>query len=326
MESPESFIKRTLSEYVFCAMAGHLGVKKPVFNASEDTCYHIMKEMKGKKLDSYIKNLLPEHVKSIISIKLLEALRDQVSNKRIIHQDLKPENIIVTLFPEVEVNIIDYGYSKFFGQFDYFESGNLLYAPPEHFHLLLNQKTKSSDLFSMARIIAQLWVTDNGLYEDSASDVDKNWEKAKLYAFNAQKMLSIPQYPALEIPLKQMLSINKEQRPDIHNAIDHLKEAISNPDMKTGIPDEYESPAKNVEKKISISGFLIQELYAQSAKLNHPAIMITSIAASLALGWPLSVTFPGSYALTGIGLFAYKAYEAYKETPSEIEEFIADPP
>lgn len=154
---------------------------------------------------------------------LLKAVQEQVTNKGIIHLDLKPENIIADLGPPISVHILDYGLSIDAKNPNGKQSGSPSYYSPEivadPFSI-----TGKADVFSIARVIALVWHGINKTYQDE--DV----YKAALCAPNAEDLLlenlgaSIPTLKAeqkniiLDI-LTAMLKIKPEERISIEEAI-----------------------------------------------------------------------------------------------------------
>ncbi|KAK7886985.1 hypothetical protein WMY93_026606 [Mugilogobius chulae] len=115
----------------------------------------------GEELETTIfkasksKILLSPAVKNTIIVGMCEGLR-YLHSKDIVHQDLKPDNIMV----EHETNraiIIDLGLAKFFkrGLSSAADMGNEAYAAPEVLQNG-NQRDQRSDVWAMGKIIAEL--------------------------------------------------------------------------------------------------------------------------------------------------------------------------
>ncbi|XP_067292876.1 serine/threonine-protein kinase DCLK3-like [Pseudorasbora parva] len=82
----------------------------------------------------------------------------EMHRKNIIHQDLKPDNVMVEYTTHRAV-IIDLGLAKFqrHGHFSGHEGGNRFYAAPEVRQGF--QRDKGSDVWAMGKIIAELLIT-----------------------------------------------------------------------------------------------------------------------------------------------------------------------
>ncbi|KAL1276758.1 hypothetical protein QQF64_036381 [Cirrhinus molitorella] len=100
---------------------------------------------------------LTKQVINKIIIGMCSGLRE-MHNKNIIHQDLKPDNIMVENYTHRAV-IIDLGLAKFErnGIFSGPEGGNRYYIAPEV--LRGCQRDKGSDVWAMGKIIAELLIT-----------------------------------------------------------------------------------------------------------------------------------------------------------------------
>ncbi|MDR3501838.1 MAG: protein kinase family protein [Legionella sp.] len=147
-------------EYHLSKRASHLAVKQPVFAGGES--YTVMRELKGRELYAILqddlsgKNILTLEKRIELTKALLKALKEQVIDKKIIHRDIKPENILVDMstFP-ISVNIIDFGLSTTADMADGRFPGTPLYKAPESWDEV--SQTSKADVFSMARVIAELW-------------------------------------------------------------------------------------------------------------------------------------------------------------------------
>lgn len=91
---------------------------------------------------------LPIHVIKKITFQLLKALQ-YLEDKQILHNDIKPSNIILT--KDGNIKIIDFGMMK-----EYFLPGTNLYKDPFTKQMPTKKFTNSSDVWSLGRTIYEI--------------------------------------------------------------------------------------------------------------------------------------------------------------------------
>ena len=155
-------------EYEMTQRAGHLAVKPPTFVG--DTSYIVMRKLQGEKLYTIlIDDLNDERILSLeerllLSQALLKALKQQVTDKGIIHRDIKGQNVMVDMTHRpILVTIFDYGFAVSTDNPGLKLPGTRAYTPPE---LLGGEGAQTSgiDVYSMARVLALLWHVDVSSY------------------------------------------------------------------------------------------------------------------------------------------------------------------
>lgn len=161
-------IDTVFKEYSLTKAASHLGVKLPT-TAEGTTSYTVMKKLKGKELfDIMADDLSGIHPLTLeqrveLTQLLLNALKEQVTDKGIIHRDIKGENILVDLDSKsMQVNFFDFGLSVKANALDGKCCGSPAYAPPEIF--FNGEQTTKIDVFSLGRVLALIWHVDPGSY------------------------------------------------------------------------------------------------------------------------------------------------------------------
>ncbi|STX52150.1 serine/threonine-protein kinase [Legionella busanensis] len=167
--SEKNPISSVIKEYGFSKKADHLAIKKPTIIEEKNCSFTRMKQLKGKELRVILKEdregirTLTLTERAQLSVALLKALKEQVIEKNIIHRDIKPSNIMVEFGSPMVVNIIDYGLSIATNQSNNGGAGTPVYSAPE----VINNWGKissKSDIYSMGRILVQLWGGTNDTY------------------------------------------------------------------------------------------------------------------------------------------------------------------
>lgn len=153
------------TEFALMKRAGHFAVKVPTYiplAPGKLISYTVMNKVPGRELFDILNEVYSGEISLTSSQRLeltkglLRALKEQVTDKNIIHRDIKAENIMVVMGPPIKVNIIDYGLGMLAGKPDGKTCGTLdTIAPEAIYHpQTVNYKT---DVFSLARVISQLW-------------------------------------------------------------------------------------------------------------------------------------------------------------------------
>lgn len=152
-------------EYYSSIKATHLAVKKPVFmnGPNYSISFMVMNKLRGRALSDIIQDdLLGTHILTLkqrieLSKGLLKTLKEQITDKGIIHRDIKPANILVDIGTNpITINIIDFACTTVADKPHHSETGTPFYHAPEVWDKLPTASVKI-DVFSMARVIAELW-------------------------------------------------------------------------------------------------------------------------------------------------------------------------
>lgn len=216
-------------EYYLSKKASHLAIKQPV--VVNRVSYTVMRELKGRELYAILqddlsgKNILTVEQRIELTKALLKALKEQVTDKNIIHRDIKPENILVDMstFP-ITVNIIDFGLSTYADKPDGTYPGTPLYQSPESLDRV--SQSSKTDVFSMARVIAEVWrdTTLSTLLNINSFELAReNAHHVTLDTlFNDIKNLDNVSKTSIETALTGMFRANPYQRFSIDEAIEHI--------------------------------------------------------------------------------------------------------
>jgi serine/threonine protein kinase len=162
-ERHKALFQEAVHEAKNLQQAGHMRTKNAVDTQHETVSGAIvMERLVGGTLRSIIKKdrsgerVLTTAQRYELSIALLEALETQVTGKGIVHNDLKPDNVMVSWDPLLKVTIFDFGSSR--NAMDPESKGgmgSLGYASPEQFDDVMT--TAASDMYSAGVILAQIW-------------------------------------------------------------------------------------------------------------------------------------------------------------------------
>ncbi|WP_419419183.1 protein kinase domain-containing protein [Legionella sp. D16C41] len=155
-----------ITEYRLSQQANHLAIKEPVFN--DNISYTVMEKLKGSELynlifdDIHQKRVLTLNERVELTYALLNALKTQVTDKNILHRDIKLENIFVDLTYPIKITIFDYGLSTSINNPDNKAVGTPGYAAPEIYEH--GKQTPALDIFSMGQVLTLIWHADTGIF------------------------------------------------------------------------------------------------------------------------------------------------------------------
>ena len=222
------------TEYEIIQKVPHLNAEGYVWNEDSKHGYFLMNKIPGVELFKIIRqdtatkgaNLTLENRLTLSSLILL-ALKTQVTDLKLIHYDIKPENIMVDFGPPIQVNIIDYGMARSLSN-PVQRGGSTHYSAPERFKLDFTHSQKS-DVFSLGRVLILIWGGWNKSYNAADNEYwtliqNKDFYKLdELFTsipINQQQVLSKSGMDkAIRSFLQKMIACNPEERLSIDKAI-----------------------------------------------------------------------------------------------------------
>lgn len=189
----ESFLKK---EFSALTQAGYHHVKSIAFDTPNPkaplakSAYIVSAEFPSVDLNIFIQDvesgrifLTPEK-RLIISRNLIRALQEQVHERGLSHNDVKPDNIMLNE-PTLEIKFIDFGLATETAHEPVRGRGTPEYAPPEiilrHDHYSIDHHFSStkSDIFSLGLTLARLWGSTAHIYQGDRNDPNHLANKIK---------------------------------------------------------------------------------------------------------------------------------------------------
>ena len=158
-EDPLSLI---INEYQSASKAGMPGIKRPT--VVEDTAFLTMRKLPGHNLENFLYGSASRPGAKLnylqrfqICLALLEALDQQVAQHKLIHRDIKPDNILIEFHPDKppRIHIIDFGFSIDADHLDGICPGSIAHAAPECLRGEWFLQSATTDVFSMAIVLLQ---------------------------------------------------------------------------------------------------------------------------------------------------------------------------
>ncbi|EAX88877.1 CMGC family protein kinase [Trichomonas vaginalis G3] len=233
--SSEQDEERIVNEVTIVQKLNHPNIVKiyDIFYSTSENCYYISMEYCQQDLLALLEThtLNPTQKKSIMK-QILEALA-YLEKRNIIHQDLKPANILVQ--DGMRIKLADFGLATYYTtDHEMTNCGTLAYNPPEK-HLESTILTKTIDVWSAGVLFYQL-ITHKVLFQSGLQDVIticgapdpklwpnvmtfKNYNKCLQWASSNPSLNSLftendkSNYGNVIERIKSMLSLYPDQRP-----------------------------------------------------------------------------------------------------------------
>lgn len=197
----------------------------------------------------------------LLSLRLLEGLKKQLFDKKIIHGDIKPENICLDV-GKLNVRIIDVGTGRKTGSTKdkigysvHYEAPELLARDhPEFLSPEGKRAQEASDVFSMGRVLARLWGDWNIFWQRDRDSLLTDASHLK-NALKYEQLFTVPMLKE-DIPegeqllitnlLKAMTSIDPVHRPGIEEAMNQFRVLefnhrllLADPEKKAGMQEVF---------------------------------------------------------------------------------------
>ena len=129
----------------------------------------------GKTLDKYKKLTIKESIDILIS---LASILETLHNRRIVHCDIKPNNIIIT--NNNQVKLLDFGNSRFINEKTHY--GTIKYASPNQLHL--ENVNTTFDIYPLGIIMYELLTGKKAYSNLSKNELIKEKKKFNLKVTN----------------------------------------------------------------------------------------------------------------------------------------------
>jgi serine/threonine protein kinase len=234
-------IKYTLSQ-----RTQHMHAKPPTItdveylSGHETVSFSVMRKLPGCSLQELINDErqncieLTFNQRLDLTISILIALKEQVHNRKLIHRDLKPDNIIIDL-KTGKAFIVDFELCKISNHADHRPTigGTLFFQPIEQFrdnstHDNSVEYSEKLDSYAIGKTLAEFWRVDmpGG---SNLVECESLAAKDTLLDFNQSKLDDklIPDNAALTIKtlLQKLTVADQHQRASINDAIETLENA-----------------------------------------------------------------------------------------------------
>jgi serine/threonine protein kinase len=189
------------------------------FTTDDKICF-VMEYCSGGELAQYLndKESLPETEVYSIALQMTEAIR-YCHNSKVVHRDLKLENILFSSESHLQIKIVDFGIAGMFGPNNHGErsgAGSLLYLAPEVISGEDDRANPALDIWSMGCILYYLLSNTHPFDGETKEEVIKKINSGKYKPLS--KEISKPWH----ILIKGMLRLTPSKRWNLLRITEHL--------------------------------------------------------------------------------------------------------
>ena len=246
-------VNRVYSEMVVLRGLKHPNIVQlhDAFNTNDKVCL-VMEYCSGGELSQYIeeKGKLEESEVYNIACQMIEAIR-YCHNSKVVHRDLKLENILFSNETRSQIKIVDFGISGIFGpnnKGERSDAGSLLYLAPEVLSGEDNRANPALDVWSLGCILYNL------LTATYPFDGQTREEIAKKIQTGRYKKLDEGIAKPWHTLLKGMLRLAPNKRWNILRISEHLYKHRY--EDEASLTEDSDEPAELIPKPIKKNNFL----------------------------------------------------------------------
>jgi serine/threonine protein kinase len=224
-------------EYKRTKQAGHLFIRKPVFFQDGDKlrAYLFMREMPGQTLEKTLKDALDKKTRLALCLAIIEAYKQQVKARQLVHNDISPRNIMVDLSDPLNPRcfFIDFAFAKKQSTDDAMVlpiKGTPLFIAPERFEG--KGSSTASDVFSLGHILAQVMGEEP---PTTCNNIELIFQRSLQGQFDSELIyLSSEQ---VKNRIRDMLNPEPEKRPLINQVSETISAVLedSGPDSQIAV-------------------------------------------------------------------------------------------
>lgn len=213
------------------------------FTTNDKVCI-VMEYCSGGELAQYLeeKGKLEESEIYSIACQMIEAIR-YCHNSKVVHRDLKLENILFSTDSRVQIKIVDFGIAGIFGPNNNGErsdAGSLLYLAPEVLSGENNRANPALDIWSLGCILYILLTNEHAFDGETREEVIKKIQSGRY------KKLSDKINKSWHILIKGMLRLAPNKRWSILRISEHLYKHRFEEDAS--LTEDSEEPPEVVPK------------------------------------------------------------------------------
>ena len=219
------------------------------FTLDKYLCF-VMEYCRGGELRKYLelKGRLPLEEVTSLSLQLVDAIR-YCHNARVVHRDLKLENLLFADSMHSQLKVVDFGISGMLtahGQGDSSDAGSLLYLAPEVLSRTDNTSSPALDIWSIGCIIYAMLTGEHPFQAQHQREIMK-----KILACRYKEL---PEYvtPPWRVLIRGILRKNPAKRWNLYRISEFLHRWRNETNFSQLPPDSEDEEKANEEKKANL--------------------------------------------------------------------------